>query len=572
MQLGFTRRPLETAAAMPLAAQQMAMVNHFASPDADKFYTPDHVLLQQKWAWYEGLQYDECQFDWYGAPYGSGSVSKALVPKSTGVPPGFRSLNVPSPSLSQRRPSSPQRVVRRVVGRFTGLLFGDGCNPTIQCVGDERTGHWLQSFAKTSRLFPKMQSARDIGGAIGAVAIGLRALNGEPRIELFDPRFTKQIWADREAMVLKALDVRYKIPVSVLTGRGGSRETAFYWERRLISDQADLHYKPVWVSKREGQILDNGVAVQANPTGREPEWDTLIDEEKSVRHDLGFCPVIWVQNLTKHTTEYGYSDVDGLYEQAADIDQLRSSISACVKANMDPTLVITNTDGKFPDGLKKGSGNGIAVQTGGTVQYLEAGFGSVTVAMNWFEQTLDLFFKESDCLELAKDGGGAPQTATEVNQKVGPQQAKTGRLREQYGQLGVRKILQMAVRMERQLNSRGEGFTELEPRVVNVSEGEDKVEPVRLGDGGYIDVDWPPIARPSIADIAQAATAASAAKQGGVLDNESLVKWLAPYFGAEDIGVILARMEKEKADALAQQQVGFGGEEQPEQPETPPTE
>jgi hypothetical protein len=297
--------------------------------------------------------------------------------------------------------------------------------------------------------------------------------------------------------------------VSVLTGRGGARETAYYWERRLISDQADLHYKPVWVAKREGQILDNGVAVATNATGREPEWDTLIDEDKSVRHELGFCPVIWVQNLPKHTTEYGYSDVDGLYEQAADIDQLRSSISACVKANMDPTLVITNAEGKFPDGLKKGSGNGIAVQTGGTVQYLEAGFGSVTVAMNWFEQVLDLFFKESDCLELAKDGGGAPQTATEVNQKVGPQQAKTGRLREQYGQLGVRKILQMAVRMEKVLNARGEGFTELEPRVVNVSEGEDKVEPVQLGAGGYIDVDWPPIARPSIADISQAASAAS---------------------------------------------------------------
>ena len=185
----------------------------------------------------------------------------------------------------------------------------------------------------------------------------------------------------------------------------------------------------------------------------------------------------------------------------------------------------------------------------------------------------DLFDMKADAVLTMIPRVSSPTlTATEVNQKVGPQQAKPGRLREQYGQLGVRKILQMAVRMERQLNSRGEGFTELEPRVVNVSEGEDKVEPVRLGDGGYIDVDWPPIARPSIADIAQAATAASAAKQGGVLDNESLVKWLAPYFGAEDIGVILARLEKEKADALAQQQAGFGGGEQPEQPETPPTE
>lgn len=562
---GFTRKPAETAALVPVAqAQMLNAVGHFAGRDGGSFYTAVHEELAQKWSWYEGVMYDDLRYDWAGAPMTrntSGLLAKALVPRADGVPPGFRSMNVPK--LAERRPTSPQRVVPRVVDRFTSLLFGEDCHPKIRCIGDEQTGYWLQSFAATSRLWSKMVMARTIGGAQGAVGIGLRAVDGQPRIDVFDPRFTKQFWRDREELILRAIEVRYKIPVLVKV-KGGDRELVHYWVRRVVSDQADLRYYPVWCSKRQGMELEDGVSVRENPSGQEPDWERLINPDESVRHDLGFCPVVWIQNSASHTSEYGREDCAGLYGQARDIDEQRAQISQCVKANLDPTVVMTTEDGSFPENLKKGHGQGIGLQKGNTASYLEANLGTVTIASSWFERCIDGFFKEADCLELAKDAG-TPQTATEIRQKMGPQQSRTSMLREQYGQLGVRRVLEMAIKMERANNSRtnGEGqplgFSELEPRIVKPEVGEDRVESVRLGPGGYIEVSWPPIARPSVAEVGQAVTAAVGAKQGGVADVETAVAFAAPYLGVEDAGALVARLKTEAEEtARAQQQFGGG--------------
>lgn len=563
IMLGFSRKPQATAAAVGVASDMLRFTVHHPAGGPDEWATPDHVLLQEKWEWYVGSQYNKMKYDWNGGQFGESNLARVLVPRAKYVPPGFTTAG---PVQSERRPSFPQRVVPQVVNRWSGLLFGEGMSPLIKCVGDEKTGHWLQSFAKTSRLFPKMLEARDIGGAEGAVAIGLKVVGGTPRFEIFDPRYTKQIWEDREAGVLAALDIRYKIRVFVPRLRGGQREEAFYWQRRLITKEDDIVYKPVWVRQREAARLENGVEVQANDRMGDPDWDRLVDETKSVKHDLGFCPVRWIKNRPNHESEYGLSDCDGLYEQAYDIDQLRAAISSNIKANMDPTLVITNETGKMPD-IRKGTGNGLAIQAPGTASYLEASFSSITVAISWFEKVIDQFFREAECLELTKEGG-LPPTATEIRQRIGPQLTRTGRLREQYGQLGVLPVLKMAVEMERVLQTRGQGMTGLEPRVTKVTEGEDEVQPVELGPGGYIEVDWPPMTRPTIADVAQAATAAASAKQGGVMPEETVVRWLAPYFGADDIGVILAKLKQDQekaAQAQMGQPIGNADENSPEQ-------
>lgn len=571
---GFTRRAADTAATFPLAARQMLeTVRHH--PGGGDWYTPQHALLAQKWQWYAGEQYDDCRYDWSGAPFkaggssfgGSGLLSKALVPRADGVPPGFHSMNVPK--LSERRPCSPQKTITRVVDRFTALLFGEDVHPSTRCIGDKKTSYWQQSLISTGRLWARMMQARAIGGAEGAVGVGLRAVAGEPRVEIFDPRFTKQIWADREALILRAIDVRYQIPVFVKR-KGGDRETAYYWQRRLVSDEGDIRYKPVWVDRREGMKLEDGVEVYANEDGREPRWADLIDQEQSVRHDLGFCPVVWIQNLPNHTSEIGYPDCEGLYPQAFKLDQLGSQIDSAILDNLDPTLVITSPEGVFPEKLKKGSKNGLGLMQGSTAEYLEAAFGSVSVAIQWFEKRQDLFFKEAECLELAQQGAqGGPPTAYEIRKKEGPQQSKTAVLREQYGQHGVRRFLEMAEKMERALASTPSGgFTKLEPRIVKGEGGaEDSVEEVELGPGGYTEVKWPPLARPSAEETTAASTAASTALQGGVVDDQTAVEYAAPYFGAEDPGAVLARIRKAKEDAKKEQQEqmlgGFGGQQPP---------
>lgn len=556
---GYLRRPQETAAAMPVAAAQMQFTTaaHLRG-EGGAWYTPTMGLLAQKWQWYEGSQYDDLKFAWEGgrlSGVGSGVLTKALVPKANGVPPGFHSMG-PLPDRSERRPSAPLRTVTRVVNRFTALLFGENCSPVVKCVGNEARGHWLNSFVRTTHLWARMQYARAIGGSEGAVAVGIEVHDGEPRVEVHDPRFSKPYWKDRQRMELAALEVRHQITTWIRV-KGGGREEVRYWERRVISAEGDIRYKPVWCGEQAAAITEDGVVVAANKGG-EPNWEALVDTEASVKYDLGFCPVVWIKNLDLNAGPYGVEDCAGLYEQARDLDELRAAVSRFIKGNLDPTLTVTSPEGTFPRELRVGYGNGIGLKQGSTAAYLQANLGAAETAQKWFESCEDRFFKEADCLELAKTAGPA-QTMFEVQQKLGPQQSKTALLREQYGQRGVRQILTLAVRLELLLRARGQGMTAMEPRVVRVEAGEDKTEEVQIGEGpAYIDVSWPPIARPTTTDTTAATTSATTALQGGVIDEEAAVAFVAPYFNVEDPAEMLSRMraaaeERAKQEAAAQQ-------------------
>lgn len=551
---GFLRRPQETAAATPTAAAQMRFTTdaRLQQRGGAGWYTPEMNLLAQKWQWYAGQQYDDLQFSWSGARLrhvGSGVLTKALVPRSDGVPPGFRSMG--APDRSECRPSAPLRTVPRVINRFTALLFGEDCAPVVRCVGNEARGHWLNSFVRTTHLWARMQYARAVGGSMGAVAIGIEVVEGEPRVEVYAPSRCKPVWKDRQRYVLKALEIRDQVSTWVRV-KGGEREEQRYWVRRVISEEGDVKYKPVWCGDHPTSETEDGVLVVGNKGG-EPEWEALVDLDASVRHDLGFCPVVWIKNLDLNEGPYGVEDCAGLYEQARDLDEQRASISRFIKGNLDPTLTVTSETGKLPQELRVGYGAGIGLKTGTRAEYLQANLSAATVAAEWFETSQDLFFKEADCLELTTAAGPA-QTAFEVRQKLGPQQSKTALLREQYGQQGVRRLLLLAVKLELTLRAQGLGMTAMEPRVVKVEAGEDQTEVVSIGEGnGYIDVSWPPIARPTPADTTAAVTSATTALQGGVIDEETAVRYAAGYFQAEDPAEVLSRIRAEREEREARE-------------------
>ena len=550
----FTRQAAITAEAFPIAAKVWTGgdINHHPNRQGIDFsQSPIHQELNARWAWYAGSQYAGCRYNWQGAQLGPVStIARALVPLATGVPPGFK--NFAPPQLFERRPSAPHRLVARVVDRFTSLLFSEDTHPVIRVIGDEKTHHWVQSFIATSRLWAAMQNARSLGGGQGSTAVGLRVVEGQPRVEIFDLRWCKPVWLDKEVLKLKAFDVRYQIPATMKRDKYSQPETLFYWDRRLISAQADIRYKPVWCSEAPAYQLDDGTMVMGS-TGEEPDWQKLIDEERSVRHDLGFCPVIWVQNIPNHESPYGYPDCNGLYEQAMSIDQLRASIDMAVIHNLDPTLIYKGP-GSMPDTVRKGTGNGIDIPEGSELKYLEITGAGISIAMDQFEKARDNFFEEAECVQTFGKNDAPPQTAFEVSAKLGPQQSKQALLREQYGQHVVRSLLQMAIKMEQQLNTRGEGMI-LEPRVVKPEkEGdEEKVETVELGPGGYIETGWPPITRPTPTEVGAATTAAAQALEGQVIDSEAVIKYLAPYYGVDDVHALKNRMAKAKQEAQLEQ-------------------
>jgi hypothetical protein len=72
----------------------------------------------------------------------------------------------------------------------------------------------------------------------------------------------------------------------------------------------------------------------------------------------------------------------------------------------------------------------------------------------------------------------------------------------------------------------------------------------QLGEGGNITLKWPPYFEPSVADVQAAATAATAALQGGLITDEEACGYIAPFFKVEDVAGLVSKVR----DAASQQQ------------------
>lgn len=76
---------------------------------------------------------------------------------------------------------------------------------------------------------------------------------------------------------LESVEIRYKFPKDVQ--HGAMTKVAWFWYRRVISEQSDTVYEEV----------------EVRPDGKDPEW--VVDAERTVEHGLGFFPGRWIRTM-----------------------------------------------------------------------------------------------------------------------------------------------------------------------------------------------------------------------------------------------------------------------------------
>ncbi len=155
-------------------------------------------------------------------------------------------------------------------------------------------------------------------------------------------------------------------------------------------------------------------------------------------------------------------------------------------------------------------------------------------------------------------------------------------LREQYGERGVKKLLEMVMLAARKHQTTWIDFSN--PAVPQLVRGLIKLPKKRvinedgsitwaireIGMGEQIDLHWPSYFSPGLDTVAKAVTAAGEAKQYGLVAEETATKFVAEYFQVEDVRGEVAKAkaaQAEMADAFAEQSLsaGSGG------PPAPPT-
>lgn len=362
--------------------------------------------------------------------------------------------------LSQRRPSSPYRLARVIVGAFTSLVFGEGRFPKIRIQGDEDAEDYAQALCEASDLPAKMVRARNLGGSCGTVGLSWCFLDGKPRVNVHNAKNLHVLeWIDREECIPRHVIELYQYPQDDWNPKAKRYDANRYWYRRDWTPNEDVIFEPLLVH-----------------AGKPPTPDDWVpDTSRSSMHGDGVTHFVWIQNLECDDVD-GLPDYDGLYESFDAIDIVYSVIVRGATLNLDPTLKLkVDPDRVKAMGVKKGSDNALILGESGDADYLELTGTSLTAGIALFESMRKSALEVAQCVvadpDKAATGAVASVTIRIVN---APMLAKANCHRDQYGK-GIKRLVDQMMFVARALEASpseevtdDEGNIETVERTVNL--------------------------------------------------------------------------------------------------------
>ena len=278
--------------------------------------------------------------------------------------------------LRLRRPSVRYAMPRIVTEDSVALLFSEGHFPTVDSP-DRTTRDLLSAIFRYCKLNETMIDAA-VRGSIGSVAILLRVLSGRPYFSVMETINLTPIWRADAPDTLASVTERYKISGTVLFSAGYNVPDlgASYWFTRRWDEQAELWFVPQPVADA---------------------YEPVLDEARSVTHNLGFVPIAWIRNLPG--ASWTGDPADGActfraaIETSIEIDYQLSQAGRGLKYSSDPTLLIKEPVGVEGD-LVRGAGNALIVSEHGDAKLLEIG-GTAATAVIEYVRVLREFALES---------------------------------------------------------------------------------------------------------------------------------------------------------------------------------
>lgn len=271
--------------------------------------------------------------------------------------------------LRQRRPSVRYGLCRVVVEDSIALLFSEGHFPTIASP-DEAVREFFADLTHETRLNEVMIDAA-LRGSVGSVAIQMRVLQGRVFFNVLETAYLTPAWEPEAPDTLRSVIEKYKVAGRRLAAQGYeiAESGSDYWFMRRWDDTSETWFLP-WP-----------VGAPANPE---------IDQARTVRHGLGFVPIVWIRNLPGASATG--DEIDGgctfraAVETSIEIDYQLSQAGRGLKYSSDPTLIIKEPASSDAE-MVKGAGNALVVSEKGDAKLLEIG-GTASSAVIEYVRTL----------------------------------------------------------------------------------------------------------------------------------------------------------------------------------------
>ncbi|MDR3536516.1 MAG: phage portal protein [Acetobacteraceae bacterium] len=278
--------------------------------------------------------------------------------------------------LRSRRPNVRYNLARIVVEDSVSLLFSEGHFPRFDCTDKVLQGT-LADIVKETRLNQLMTDAA-IRGSVGSIAILVRVLSGRLFFDAMPTTYLTALWNPACPDALATVREAYKVAGTVLASNGYQIDdpTVTYWFVRQWDTEFETWYLPT-------------PTTQGVPNA--------VDPARTVRHGLGFVPIVWIKNLPGGSSTGDKNDGGCTFgtaiESQIEIDYQLSQAGRGLKYSSDPTLLIKEPASSDSE-IVKGAGNALIVTEKGDARLLEIG-GSASAAVVDYVRTLREFALES---------------------------------------------------------------------------------------------------------------------------------------------------------------------------------
>lgn len=413
--------------------------------------------------------------------------------------------------LRERRPSVRYGLCRVVVDDSVSLLFSEGHFPSIDCK-DEATRDALADLVKETKLNQVMiQSATT--GSVGSVAILMRVLKGRIFFSVFNTMYLTPVWKKDEPDTLQKVIEQYKVKGSVLRDMGYTIDdddlAADFWFRREWDEAAETWFMP-W---KVGQ----SVTLQA-------------DTSNTVRHSLGFVPMVWVKNLP------GGDDIDGkctfppeAIDTQIEIDYQLSQAGRGLKYSSDPTLLIKEPAVDNDGTIVKGGGNAIVVSADGDAKLLEINGTASAAVIEYVRCLREMAMETAHGNRANADKLSAAQSGRAMEMMNQSLIWLADRLRISYGEGALLSILRMVVKASGkfELIVHGKKLGEL-----------NQEEPISLR--------WPNWYAPTYADKQTEAQTLAELRDKELISQETSVKTIASSYDIADPADEIRKIKSEE--------------------------
>lgn len=439
----------------------------------------------------DGKLYDELKYPFYQEREGDSPQDKYI-------------------KLNERRPSVRTNLCRTVVDDSVALLFAEGHFPTFEFKDAEKKDRFKQLIKETKLNQVMIEAATT--GSTGSVAILFRVLNKRVFLNVLDTAYLTPKWKSDEPDVLEKVTEKYKVKGKDLLANGYTIKqddlSSTFWFQREWDGTSETWYVPWKISDEEKK---------------------LIDSERTVTHDLGFVPVIWIKNLP------GGDVIDGMptfpdeaIDTQIEIDYQLSQAGRGLKYTSDPTLMLKDPPSDENGNIVKGAANALIVGQDGDAKLLEINGTGCAAVLDYVKHLREIALETMHGNRISTEKIATAQSGRAIELMNQSLIWLADRLRISYGEGALMELYRMVAKASIKFTLQFKGGKPLG----------------KFNPEDQVSLRWPAWCAPTLADLQTMATTLRTLCDANLMSRETAIRILSTSYDISD-----AEAEKKLADA-----------------------